>query len=56
MTIVRLLTICRVCCVELTDLNYKGIMTQSCMSVVSSTEAYTELTDLNYKGIMTAFP
>ena len=36
---------------ELTDLNYKGIMTLPCPYSFSNSS--TELTDLNYKGIMT---
>ena len=38
---------------ELTDLNYKGIMTQSKSTSESFISHSAELTDLNYKGIMT---
>ena len=37
---------------ELTDLNYKGIMTELIVFMIFSYYAL-ELTDLNYKGIMT---
>ena len=38
---------------ELTDLNYKGIMTRKKKFTLHHNPLQEELTDLNYKGIMT---